>query len=151
MEQGKGEGGYFILDVSGKASGRCRCWERKHFRHRGDSQCKGPKVVGSGTNRAGGSLKRGNQGRAIGDKTKSCDRTRKCNLWTMVRRFPGDTDGKGSACNLGDPDSIPGSGRSPGEGNGYPFPYSCLENSMDRRAWQATVRGVAKSWTQLSG
>ena len=41
----------------------------------------------------------------------------------------------------------PGSGRSPGKGNGKPLQYSCLENSMDRGAWQATVRGVAKSWT----
>ena len=42
---------------------------------------------------------------------------------------------------------IPGSGRSPGEGNGNPFQYSCLENSMDREVWQASVHGVAKSWT----
>ena len=52
-----------------------------------------------------------------------------------------------SARDLG---SIPGSGRSPGEGNGYPPQYSCLENSMDRGAWQATIHGVTKSWTQLS-
>ena len=45
---------------------------------------------------------------------------------------------------------IPGSGRSPGEGNGYPLQYSCLENPLDRGAWQATVHGVTKSWTQLS-
>ena len=45
--------------------------------------------------------------------------------------------------------SIPGSGRSPGEGNGNPFHYSCLENPMDRRAWWAAVHGVANSWTQL--
>ena len=44
-------------------------------------------------------------------------------------------------------DSIPGSGRSPGEGNGYPLQYSCLENPMDRGAWQATVHGVTKSQT----
>ena len=49
-----------------------------------------------------------------------------------------------------DPGSIPGSGRSPGEGNGNPLQYSCLENSMDRGAWQATVHGIAKSRTQLS-
>ena len=48
---------------------------------------------------------------------------------------------KESTCNVGDPGSIPGSGRSPGEGNGYPPQYSCLENSMDRGAWQATVHG----------
>ena len=45
--------------------------------------------------------------------------------------FPGGSDGKASACNVGDPGSIPGSGRSPGEGNGNPFQYSCLGNSMD--------------------
>ena len=61
--------------------------------------------------------------------------------------FPGGSDGKESACSAGDPGSIPGPGRSPGERNGYPLQYSCLENSMDRGAWQATVRGVAKSQT----
>ena len=49
--------------------------------------------------------------------------------------FPSGSDSKTSACNAGDLDSIPGSGRSPGEGNGYPLDYSCLENPMDRRAW----------------
>ena len=63
--------------------------------------------------------------------------------------FPGDSDGKESACNAGDLGSIPGSGRSPGEGNGYPLQYFCLENPMDRVAWQATVHGVTKSRTQL--
>ena len=55
--------------------------------------------------------------------------------------------GKESACSSGDAVSIPGLGRSPGEGNGYPFQYSCLENFVDRGAWQAAVHGVAKSWT----
>ena len=55
--------------------------------------------------------------------------------------------GKLSAYNEGDPCSIPGSGRSPGEGNGNPFQYSCLENPMDGGTWEATVHGVAKSWT----
>ena len=64
--------------------------------------------------------------------------------------FPGDSDNKESACNAGDPGSVPGWGRSPGEGNGYPLPYSCLENPMDRGAWQATFHGVAKSRAQLS-
>ena len=49
----------------------------------------------------------------------------------------------------GDLGSIPVLGRSPGEGKGYPLQYSCLENSMNRRAWQATVPGISKSWTQL--
>ena len=64
--------------------------------------------------------------------------------------FPGGSDGKASACNAGYPGSIPGSGRSPGEGNGSPLQYSRLENSMDGGAWWATVHGVAKSQTQLS-
>ena len=64
--------------------------------------------------------------------------------------FPGGSDGKESACNVGDLGSIPGSGRSPGEGNGYALQYSCLENPMDREAWWATVHGVAKNQTQLS-
>ena len=58
--------------------------------------------------------------------------------------------GKESACSVGDPGSIPGLGRSPGEGNGSILQYSCLENSMDRGAWQATVHGVTKSQIQLS-
>ena len=62
----------------------------------------------------------------------------------------GGSDSKESACNAGDWDSIPGSGRSRGEGNGYRLQYSCLENSMDRGAWQATVHGAAKSETWLS-
>jgi len=65
--------------------------------------------------------------------------------------FPGASEGKESTCNAGDLGSIPGSGRSPGEGNGYPLQYSCLENPMDRGAWWATVHGVAQSWTQMSG
>ena len=59
--------------------------------------------------------------------------------------FPSGLDGKESTCNAGDSDSIPGSGRSPGEGNGNPLQYSCLENPMDREAWWATVHAVAKS------
>ena len=58
--------------------------------------------------------------------------------------------GKASACSSGDQGSIPGSGRSPGEGNGNPLRYSCLENFLDGGAWEATGHGVAKSWTQLS-
>ena len=59
--------------------------------------------------------------------------------------FPSGSNGKESACNAGDLDLIPESGRSPGEGNGYPLQYSCLENSMDRGAWQANIHGVTKS------
>ena len=70
-----------------------------------------------------------------------------CNL---TNGFPGGLDSQESACNAGDPDAIPGSGRFPGEGNGSPLQYSCLGNPMDRGAWQATVHEVAKSQTQLS-
>ena len=67
-----------------------------------------------------------------------------------VLSFSGGLAGKESVCNAGDPDSTPGSGRYPGETNGYPLQYSCLENFMDRGAWRATVHGVPKSWTRLS-
>ena len=67
-----------------------------------------------------------------------------------VLGFPGGSDSKASACNVGDPGSIPRLGQSPGEGNGNPLQYSCLENPMDRGAWQAIVHGVAKSQTQLN-
>ena len=63
---------------------------------------------------------------------------------------PCGSDGKASAYNAGDQGSIPGSGRSPGEGNGNPLQYSCLENPMGRGAWWVTVHGVAQSWTRLS-
>ena len=63
--------------------------------------------------------------------------------------FPGGSDGKES-CNAGDPGLIPGSRRSPGEGNGNPLQYSCLGNPMDRGPWQVAVHGVAKSQTWLS-
>ena len=58
--------------------------------------------------------------------------------------FHGGSDDKESACNAGDESSIPGSGRSPGEGNDYPLQYACLENSMARGAWQAIVQVVTK-------
>ena len=64
--------------------------------------------------------------------------------------FPDSSIGKESACNAGDPSSIPGSGRSPGDGKGNPLQYSCLENPMDRGAWQVIVHDAAKSWTGLS-
>ena len=61
--------------------------------------------------------------------------------------FPDGSDGKESACNASDPGLIPGLGRSPGEGNDNPLQYSCLENSIDTGAWQATVHAVVKSQT----
>ena len=69
---------------------------------------------------------------------------------TIISDFPGGSDGKASAYNVGDLGSIPGLGGSPGEGNGNSLQYSCLENPMDRGSWQAPVRGVVKSWTRLS-
>ena len=67
----------------------------------------------------------------------------------LIWGFPSGTDGKECTCNAGDLGSIPGLGRSPGDGNGYLLQYSGLENSMDRRTWQATVHGVTKSQTRL--
>ena len=69
-------------------------------------------------------------------------------LWCKLG-FPDGSDGKEAAGNTGDVGLIPGSGRYPGEGNGYPLQYSCLENSMNRGIWQATVHGVTKSQTQV--
>ena len=80
-----------------------------------------------------------------------------CSRFTHVIAvcFPGGSNGtclqcRESACNAGDPGSIPGSGRSPGEGDNYPLQYSYLGNPMDKGAWRATVPGVVNSWTQLS-
>ena len=70
-------------------------------------------------------------------------------FWKL-ENFPGGSDGKESACNVGDPGLNPGWGRSSGEGNGNPLQYSCLENPMDRGAWQVTVHGVSKSQARLS-
>ena len=77
--------------------------------------------------------------------------------WSCILRwrlqestFPGSSDSKKSTCNLGDLGSIPGLGRFPGEGNGNPLQYSCLENPMDRGARQATVHEIAKTQIQLS-
>ena len=70
--------------------------------------------------------------------------------YSIYAGFPGSPDGKESACSVGDLGLIPGLRRSPGEGNGYPLQYSCLENPMDRGAWQATVSGVTKSRIRLN-
>ena len=69
-------------------------------------------------------------------------------IWTQVLDFPDNSYGKEFSCNAGDPGLIPGLGRSPGEGNGYPLQYSCLENSMDTGAWWAIVHGVIESDTK---
>ena len=68
----------------------------------------------------------------------------------MYLGFTDGSGGKESSCNARDPGSIPGLGRSPGDGKGHPLQYSCLENSMDRGAWQITVHGVTKSQMRLS-
>ena len=76
-------------------------------------------------------------------------------VWSLVFKnsyyycwdFPGGSDGKEPAYNAGDPGSIPRLGRSTGVGNGNPFQYSFLENSMDRGAWWVTVDGITNSWT----
>ena len=87
---------------------------------------------------------------------KEWDKTEVTNICTftfsqlnIALSFPGGSEDKASACNAGDPGSIPGLGRFSGEGNDNPLQYSCLENSMDRGAWWATVHGVAKSRTRL--
>ena len=64
-----------------------------------------------------------------------------------LKQVTGGLDGKESACSAGDPALSPGSGKSLGEGNGSPFQYSCLDNSMNRGAQQAIVHGVTKCWT----
>ena len=69
------------------------------------------------------------------------------NIESTFRHSGSNSVGSESACNAGDQGSIPGLGRPSGEGNGNPLQYFCLENSMDRGAWQATVHGVAKSQT----
>ena len=71
-------------------------------------------------------------------------------LFITTKSFPGGSEVKASAWNVGDLDLIPELGRSPGEGNGNPLQYSCLENPMDQGAWWATVHGVAKSQIRLS-
>ena len=70
-------------------------------------------------------------------------------LISPIWGFPGGSEGKASAYNAGDPGLIPKSGRFPGEGNGNPLQGSCLENPMDRGAWQATIHMIARSQTSL--
>ena len=95
--------------------------------------------------------------RATGDRNSSCSRLliQWILHWALTERLlwaglPWGSDSDESTCDAGDMHSIPGSGRSPAEGNGNPLQCSCLENPMDRRAWRATVHGVTKSRTQLS-
>ena len=85
------------------------------------------------------------QGSLVG--CRSCGCRELDTTWCL---FPGGSAGKESACSAGDLGSIPGSGRSPGEGNGKSLQYSCLENPMDGGAWWATVHRLTKSRTRLS-
>ena len=71
---------------------------------------------------------------------------KKCTELPPLLGFPAGSDGKKYDCNVGDRGSISGSGRSPGEGNGNPLQYFCLENPMDRGSWWATVFGLTESW-----
>ena len=88
-------------------------------------------------------------------RSKRClQKSNSANEWRSLHwgsAIPGGSNDKESVCNAGHLGSIPGSGRSPGGGNGNPLPYSCLESSMDRGAWWATVHEAAKSRTQLKG
>ena len=68
---------------------------------------------------------------------------------SLTQDFPGGSDNKASACNAGDLGSIPGLGRSSGGGNGNPLQYFCLENPIDRGAWQAIVHGVTRAELNL--
>ena len=68
----------------------------------------------------------------------------------VMMGFPGGSDGRGSACNAGDSDLIPGLRRYPGEGHGYPLQYSCLEESLERSARRDTVHVVSQNLTKLS-
>ena len=81
--------------------------------------------------------------------TESQTQLKRLSTCRIFQGFPGGSYGKQSACNA-DLGSIPRLGRYPGKGNGNPIQYFCLENPMDREAWQATVHGVAQSWTWLS-
>ena len=82
-------------------------------------------------------------------KTKTKNKNKKLKK-SHSKGFTGDSMAENLPANAGDMGSIPGWGGSPAEGNGNPLQDSCLENPMDRGAWQATVHGVAESWTQLS-
>ena len=85
-----------------------------------------------------------------GVKVDSCPKEQLPAPQVFLGDFPGGSDGKVSAYQTGDPGSVPGLGRSSGEGNGTPLQYSCLENPMDGRVWWVTVHGVARSQTRLS-
>ena len=90
-----------------------------------------------------------NTSESVRSETTGCV-TLKDVLTPPTDSFPDGSDSKAYSCNAGDLGLIPGLGRSLGEGNGYSLQYSCLENSINRGDWWATVLGVTKSWTRLS-
>ena len=81
--------------------------------------------------------------------TQTHTHTHNC-LYLLIPNLPGGSISRESTCDAGDPDSIPGRGRSPGEGNGYSLQYPCLGNPMDPGAWWAPVHRVAKTWMRLN-
>ena len=89
----------------------------------------------------------GTQASEVFEASPGADKFENQGFRSSYRGFPCGSDGKESTCNVGDPGSIPGSGRSSGEGNGNPYQYSCLQKFMDRGTWQAVVHGVAESGT----
>ena len=107
--------------------------------------------MNEGWRRKGGKLQEGNRwaGRLQGPGVawEGSDPFSIDSYHVLKMGFPGGSDGKEPACNVGDLGSVPGLGRSLGEGNGYPLQHSGLENSMDKGAWWATVHGVSKSQT----
>ena len=122
------------------------CWE--DWRHKGTAE---DEMLGW-QHRLNGHEFEQAQGDGEGQGSPAC-----CSPWgckesdtTEQLNWTTDLDRKESACKVGDLSSIPGSGRSPGEGNGYSLQYPCLENSMDRGTWPAIVHGVTKNQTQLS-
>ena len=137
---------YHLSHQGSPSSKESTCQCRRHKRH--------SSIPGSGRSPAGG---HGNPSQyyclenPYGQKSLAVHRVTKC--WTGLKQlkgFPGGSDSKEAACNAEDSGLIPGLGRSPGERNGNLLQHPCLENSMDREAWWATVHGVAKSWAQLS-
>ena len=101
-----------------------------------------------GTEEPGGLQSMGSQSDMTEQLSLVGKRNRSLNYLTYLAIYiPGVSNGKESACNYGDPGSIPGSARFPGEGNGNPLQYSCLENTKDRGTWWAAVHGVTKNRT----
>ena len=95
-------------------------------------------------------MKKSNRSNTRTENKQTNKQTKTSQMALGQRLFPGGSHGQESACSVGDPGSIPWSGRSPGEGNGYPLQYSCPENRMDRGTWWASGHGVFERGTGLS-